>query len=103
MKHTEHFTTYDGISTNLHYDENDGKLIVQNSCDVQGLIDKNKERRNDNSVRGKNMRQVASVPLHMLYEMQAMWDSMGIDRKEGMKKFLNDPDMRAFRTSEDRI
>lgn len=103
MKHTEVLTSQDGITTRLHFDENDGRLIVQNSADIQSVLDENKEFRNDNLGRGKDMRRVAQIPLHVLHQLTTMWDSLGIDRKEGMKKFLNDPDMRFFRTDESKV
>ncbi|MCK5013212.1 MAG: hypothetical protein KAS66_05290 [Candidatus Omnitrophica bacterium] len=103
MKHKEVIANNGGIETSLHYEEEGDKLIVQNSADIGGLLDKNTEFRNGNLGKGKDMRKVASIPLHVLHELQTMWESMGIDPTEGMKKFLNDPDMKAFRTSNDRI
>ena len=91
----------DGIQTTFH--EEDDKLIVKNSYDAQSLIDRNTAIRNDNLGKGQNMRLAASIPLHMLFELQSIWKAQGLDEKVELKKWLNDPDNRAFRTSNDRI
>jgi len=103
MKHSEILSSTGGITTTLGFDENSGMLLVKNSADIQANLDQNKEIRNDNLGRGKNMRKVASIPLHVLYELQAMWKANDIDPKVGLKKFLNDPDMAYFRTDESKV
>tara|TARA_R110000737_G_scaffold349424_1_gene385608 strand:+ start:297 stop:602 length:306 start_codon:yes stop_codon:yes gene_type:complete len=97
-----HLVNSGGIDTSLHFDD-EGKTHVVNSADLTNHLEYTKEMRNDDLGRGKDMRHVASVPMHVLYEMYALWDSMGLDRKTQMKKFLNDSNFKAFRTSNDRV
>lgn len=91
-----------GIKTTLHFDEQ-GKMIVQNSADLSGEFKFNKAMLSEGMGQSANTRQVARIPLHVLHQLQTMWKTMGIDPKVGMKRFLNDPDMRAFRTSSAKV
>lgn len=80
--------------------EQDGKVIVTNSQDVQSLLDKNKAFRNDDLGKGKDMRHCASIPLHILHYLE----QRGITKDpKRLKAWLNDPDNRAFRTSMDTV
>jgi len=99
----EFLSHHGGVTTTMDYDESEDRLIIKNSGDVSGLIDRNKAIKNDDLGRGHEMQLVASVPIHVLAELQAMWKANDIDPKVGMRAFLNDPDMAAFRTSETKV
>ena len=96
-------TTDGGIETALRFDEAGNRLIVTNIADAQGLIDQNTAMRNEGVGQGKEMKLAARIPVHMVYELEALWKSLGLDTKKQWKKWLNDPDMAAFRTNSDRI
>lgn|GEM_PF-3707061 len=93
-----------GIRTWVGYDADTATTIVTNTADIQGLVDRNTALQNDQDLtRGKDSRHVASIPVHVLAELEKMWKAQDIDPRTGMKKFLNDPDMRVFRTGLGRV
>ena len=103
-KDVRHIADYGGIRTSLVFDDADGSMTVYNTGDVAGLLDRNKALQNDSALtKSKDMRHVASIPMHTLFALRKQWNAEGIDHKVGMKRFLNDPDMRYFRTNEDKI
>lgn len=71
-----------------------GYLIVKKQQDTSAILDHNKSWSNEISQRG-NARRVASIPtiiVEQLMKSGVWWD------KAAMKKWLNDPDNRYFRT-----
>jgi len=100
----ELLTSHGGINTYLHYDAAEDKVHVQNTADISGLIEQNNQFKNDSSLTTfKDMRYVANIPLHVMYELQKYWKAQDIDPKKGLKQFLNDPDFSDFRTSYDKV
>lgn len=97
------------------YDIQDGLFIRKDTQDVTDIIDKNKEERNSgvNEDRKSNMRKVASIPLIIVQLLRTRPMSEGgpidinlvghdVEHTVRFNKWLNDPDNRAFRTSEAR-
>lgn len=95
--------TAGGISTVLHYDDAEDRLVIQNTADVSRLLDRNKELEADQDkgwTPGRQTRRVASIPLHVLLDLEKQ--GIASDPKR-MKKWLNDPENRFFRTAPGRV
>jgi len=89
-----------GIETRLHFDDSAQQITLSNTADVQANIDRNIAIRNEGLGQGKNMRLAASIPLHILMDLE----KQGITKDPvRFKRWLNDPDNRAWRTSNARI
>jgi hypothetical protein len=94
------------IETRLHYDEASDKLYVERIQDVEDIIVANKIAANNASSNWKgDMHLVASIPLVIIEKHK---NETGIDLlKKGneahLKRFLNDPDNRFFRTKLGRV
>ena len=86
----------DGITTSMHVDNVTGQVALTHTADGEALFKRNKEMQNSPELtRTKNGRMVASIPLHILHDLE----KRGItkDRKK-FKAWLNNPDNRYFRT-----
>lgn len=84
-----------GIVTSFHYDADKDEAIIQKSQDVSGIIEANKQQFNSAPERWGEWTKVGSIPLSVYYELERQ----GITKdQEAMKKWLNDPDNRYFRT-----
>ena len=90
----------DDIIRTMDYDHEGDTVIVKSSQDISSIIKGNLEAQNDKSMtRGVDMRHVARIPFVVIEQ----WKKQGIDfnKKEDwpkIKKMLNDPDLRYFRT-----
>lgn len=97
------------------YDIQDGLFIRKDTQDVTKIIEQNKEERNSgvNEGRKSQMRKVASIPLVIVQLLKTRPMSEGgpidlnlvgqdVEHTVRFNKWLNDPDNRAFRTSEAR-
>jgi len=89
--------------TRVHFDDGEDKLIIENVQDVEDVLEANKREQTEDH-RGytpsRNMRKVASIPNVVAYDLmkKGIWND-----PVAMKKWLNDPDNRYFRTSEGRV
>lgn len=84
-----------GIVTSFHYDADKDEAIIQKSQDVSAIIEANKAEFNAAPERWGEWTKVGSIPLSVYYELERQ----GITKdQEAMKKWLNDPDNRYFRT-----
>lgn len=84
-----------GIVTKFHYDADKDEAIIQKTQDVSGIIEANKQQFNSAPERWGEWTKVGSIPLSVYYELERQ----GITKdQEAMKKWLNDPDNRYFRT-----
>jgi hypothetical protein len=90
-----------GITEWFEYDHSDDTFTIQSSQDVDALVEANKDRFNHFSsgadswgdgIGGRTW--VASIPLNIFFELKKRF---GNDQ-EAWKRWLNDPDNRAFRT-----
>lgn len=82
------------------FDSGEDRMIVKKSQDFEPIIELNKYQRNNNECNTGDMRKVASIPnLEVEKLMKAgIWQD-----KKRLKKWLNDPDNRAFRTSTGKV
>jgi hypothetical protein len=95
----KHFDTNKelGITRTWHYDEDKDEATIQTQQDVTDVIEENKNEFNQIDERAKwgEFNKVASIPLSLYYELKAMGK---LDDQAYMKRWLNDPDNRHFRT-----
>ena len=95
----KHFDTNKelGITRTWHYDEDKDEATIQTQQDVTDVIEENKNEFNQIDERAKwgEFNKVASIPLSLYYELKATGK---LDDKAYMKRWLNDPDNRHFRT-----
>jgi hypothetical protein len=84
-----------GISTFFHYNSDDDTFVLEKQQDAEPLLDFNKARFNDAPTRWGDGQLVASIPLHLFFELKQKGI---IDDQNELKKWLNDPDNRFFRT-----
>lgn len=81
-------------------DDGDFKLVTQQAIDP--ILEDNQENRKerDRNTRWKDINHVASIPLNIFWELK----EKGIaDDEKAMKKWLNEPENRVFRTREGRV
>jgi hypothetical protein len=85
-----------GTAQYSDYDEGDDTFRYSQEQNVDALIDWNRRLYNEPKGRhGESMTRVASVPMTLYLELQ----QQGIlDDPVRLKRWLNDPDNRAFRT-----
>lgn len=80
------------------HDHEDGSVTVQTVQDVSEFAEANKQQFNQFDERASwsgDMHRVASIPMSVYYDLKRK----GIlDDQAAMKKWLNDPDNRVFRT-----
>ncbi len=97
------FDNTTGITTNFHYEdantgrESDNKIVIEQTQDVTSIIESNRRQLNmvDKHAKYGEWSKIASIPLSIYYELK----KKGIvDDPKKMKKWLNDPDNRYFRT-----
>lgn len=81
-----------------HYDAEKDEATIETIIDASQIVSDNKERFNsfDEKANWKgDMHHVASIPMALFYQMKAEGK---LDDQAYMKRWLNDPDNRAFRT-----
>ena len=90
------------VKQKAHWDNIDEKLVVQSTQDTAPILERNKAERNEFDVqRNSGMKykegwtKVASIPNIVVDKL--MRDGTWFDKK-AMKKWVNDPDNKAFRT-----
>lgn len=89
-----------GLVETFHYDETTGEFFLENEQDVSDVVADNKAHFNEKDERARWSRgvlggdRVASIPNVLWAELEAK----GITQDEkALKRWLNDPDNRAFR------
>jgi|TARA_R100001463_G_scaffold23569_1_gene56451 hypothetical protein len=92
-----------GIKTNFIYEDantgrdTDDKIVIEQTQDVTSIIESNRRQLNmvDKHAKYGEWSKIASIPLSIYYELK----KKGIvDDPIAMKKWLNDPDNKYFRT-----
>ena len=81
----------------FHYDEAEDRVTIETICDVTELVEQNKALLNAHTSldRHGEWTRVASIPMSLYFNLKAK----GIaDDDAAMKKWLNAPDNRLFRT-----
>lgn len=95
------------IKTEMLHDEQDDKMFIKRTQDVQPILDRNKELANDGTKgfsKSGDMRRVASIPL-VVIEQWMKTDGInflslkGPERTAYLRRKLNDPDNRFLKTS----
>lgn len=89
-----------GITTWHHYDPSEKKVTLYDTQDVTAIVESNKAKQKEDFDKRKDLWPVASVPMVILLQWAR---EAGVDFNskafgEVVKKKLNDPDNRAFRT-----
>lgn len=86
---------FSGIKTYYDYDADKDEAVISKEQDVSEIIESNKREFNAAPERWGEWTKVGSIPLSIYYELE----KKGIlqDQAE-LKKWLNNPDNRAFRT-----
>lgn len=83
-----------GITKYWHVTDK-GEYVVETQQDVSSIVEANKRQYNDNTGRWGDLNKVASIPLSVYYDLKRR----GIaDDPVALKKWMNDPDNRVFRT-----
>lgn len=88
--------------TILHSDDSEGKIHIETTQDVQPVLEENKIRRNLGEFHNKkkDWYHAASIPLvvvEQLVKKGIMHPHGAVKDKARFKKWVNDPDNRAFR------
>jgi hypothetical protein len=93
---------FTGVSKIFHADDNDTFVIETEMAApiVEEIIEANKANYNDAVGPWHNGKVVASIPIHIFWDLK----KKGIaDDDAAMKRWLNDPDNRYFRTRPGRV
>ena len=98
--HTKLFdiNTETGTRKMWHYDAEKDEATIETIIDATQIVSDNKDRFNsfDEKANWKgDMHHVASIPMALFYQMKAEGK---LEDQAYMKRWLNDPDNRAFRT-----
>tara|TARA_R100001530_G_scaffold129017_1_gene99041 strand:+ start:15 stop:341 length:327 start_codon:yes stop_codon:yes gene_type:complete len=88
--------------TILHSDDSEGKIHIETTQDIQPVLEENKIRRNLGEFHNKkkDWYHAASIPLvvvQQLVKKGIMHPHGAVKDKARFKKWVNDPDNRAFR------
>jgi hypothetical protein len=87
------------VLTNFHYDELDDKLTIERVQDVEPYIERNKRLANHAPANWRGeFHHVASIPLVVIEKVKKETGMDLLKDREAMKRFLNDPDNKYFRT-----
>lgn len=83
-----------GITKYWHVTDK-GEYVIETQQDVTAIASANRRQANDDTGKWRDVNKVASIPLSVYYELKRQ----GIaDDPKALRKWLNDPDNRAFRT-----
>ena len=86
------------ITEELHYEENNDRLIIHRAQDVEPIINVNKDKANwSPTTWGHDMHHVASIPLIVIEQYKKKGIDLLKDKAE-LRKFLNNSDNKFFRT-----
>lgn len=92
------YDDFTGISKWFHWDDSNDTFLIeteQAAPVLEDIIENNKQDFNDAPARWGEGRLVARIPLHIYWDLK----KKGIaDDDAAMKRWLNDPDNRFFRT-----
>jgi hypothetical protein len=94
--------------TIFHYDEDTGRVTLEERSDVTAIIENNKALQNTPELqpdRKSELRKVASIPMAMYQMLRNDWAKRGLgweERQAEMRTLLNNPDFRLLRTDDGR-
>ena len=84
-----------GIKRAFHWDNDTDAFLIQTEQETTDIVEANKAAYNDAPERWGDMTRVASIPLSLYFDRK----KKGIaDDPVALKRWLNDPDQRFFRT-----
>jgi hypothetical protein len=86
-----------GITRIFHYDEDTDQATIQTQQDVTAIIEENKQEyaQVDERARWGEWTRVASIPMSIYFQLKAEGK---LDDEAYMKKWINDPNNKYFRT-----
>jgi len=86
-----------GITRIWHYDADTDKATIETRQDVSKIIEENKQEyaQIDENARWGEWTRVASIPMSIYFQMKREGK---LDDEAYMKRWLNDPDNKYFRT-----
>ena len=86
-----------GIKRTWHYNDETDEATIQTQQDVTAIIEENKNEFNqvDERHRWGEFSRVASIPLSLFYQLK---NEGKLEDQAYMKRWLNDPENRHFRT-----
>lgn len=93
----------------FHYDEATDRFSIEDRQDVSAILATTAAIRSDEDLqasRKNEVRRVALIPMNILFQMRQTWDSLGLswqERQDALRKFLNDPSFKDFRTDNSRV
>jgi len=96
----------DGAFEYLHHDEDGDRFVIETVADLEPVIEANKAAFNEaGAARGSEFRRVASYPPIVRDIYARLWgaDPFARGNEELLKRLLNDPDLRHFRTMPGRV
>lgn len=89
---------FTGISKFFHWDDSNDTFVIETEMAqpvLEGIVEANKQDYNDAPKNWGNGQLVARIPLHLYWDLK----KKGIaDDDAAMRRWLNDPDNRFFRT-----
>ncbi len=92
----------DGIRQQVAHSDGDGGLVVETKQDVTQIIEKNKAEYNslDYGARWNDFTKVATIPMTVIDQLnkQGIMKGFAVVDEARMKRWLNDPENRFFRT-----
>lgn len=91
-----------GITRLFHFDDDTETFTIETVQDVSNLIELNRAEFDEHTSldRFGDMNRVASIPMNVYFDLK----NKGItDDTKAMKRWLNDPDNRFFRTRPGRV
>lgn len=99
--------SYDGLVERLHYDEAEDRAALELVADITEVIERNKALMNDGDgySPSREWRRVASFPPIVVEIFRKTWgaDPFRRGNEDLLRRLLNDPDLRHFRTAPGRI
>ena len=98
---------YDGLEEFLHFDDGEDHFAVELVSDVEPVIERNKALFNEGDGFGatRELKRVASFPPIIREITKRVWgaDPFAAGNEELLRRLLNDPDLRHFRTAPGRV
>jgi hypothetical protein len=98
---------HDGIAEFLHHDEAEDRFALELVADVEAVIERNKALYNegDGYSSSREWRRVASFPPIAIEIFKQVWgaDPLRGGNEELLRRLINDPALRHFRTAAGRV
>lgn len=91
-----------GIRRIFHFDEDTQQATIETQQDVTAIIEENKQEyaQTDERARWGEWNKVASIPMSVYFQLKAEGK---LDDEAYMKRWLNDPENKYFRTRSGQI